>query len=63
MTNLYVPGCVADLNHDGNLNYSDTSFFIRLFLARDLNADLNRDSEFDFYDLAYFLEAFSTGCP
>lgn len=60
---LAVPGCDADLNHDGSLDFFDVLLFLNLFDAEDPQADLAPDGEFDFFDVQAFLQVFAGGCP
>lgn len=55
--------CAADLNLDGELDFFDISFFLKLYLQSDPNADLNEDHLFDFFDISLFLTEFTAGCP
>lgn len=56
------PGCTADLNKDGDVNFFDISFFLKAFAERDEAADLNNDGNTDFFDLSSFINAYSIGC-
>ena len=57
------PPCVADLTHDGVLNFFDISAFLSLFSAQDPLADFTNDGSFNFFDVSAFLQAFAAGCP
>ncbi len=58
-----VPGCEADLNGDGELNFFDVSAFLGAFAAMDPAADINGDGLYNFFDVSAFLAAFAAGCP
>ncbi|MCL4220644.1 MAG: VCBS repeat-containing protein [Phycisphaerales bacterium] len=58
------PPCVADFNHDGQLNFFDAAGFLSAFSNQLPQADLAPPTgEFNFFDVAAFLAAFSAGCP
>jgi hypothetical protein len=58
-----APGCEADINGDGELNFFDVSAFLSAFAMMDPVADFNNDGEFNFFDVSSFIASFSTGCP
>jgi len=58
-----APGCEADINGDGELNFFDVSAFLSAFAMMDSVADFNNDGEFNFFDVSSFIASFSTGCP
>ncbi|MDF1809507.1 MAG: GC-type dockerin domain-anchored protein [Phycisphaerales bacterium] len=58
-----APGCEADINDDGELNFFDVSAFLSAFAMMDPVADFNNDGEFNFFDVSSFIASFSTGCP
>lgn len=60
---LQMPGCPADLNGDGKLDFFDVSAFLVAYNAMDPLADFTGDGSFDFFDVSAFLSAFSAGCP
>jgi hypothetical protein len=57
------PGCPADLNGDGALDFFDVSAFLSLYNGMDPAADFNGDGMFNFFDVSAFLNAFNAGCP
>lgn len=58
-----TPGCPADLNGDGALDFFDVSGFLSAYNAMDPSADFDGNGSFDFFDVSAFLSAFSAGCP
>ena len=58
-----TPGCEADFNGDGVLNFFDVSSFIVLYSNGDAAADLNHDDRLSFFDVSRFLELYQAGCP
>ena len=58
-----VPGCPADLNSDGVLDFFDVSAFLSAYSSMDPLADFDGNGVFDFFDVSAFLSAFSAGCP
>lgn len=61
--NFSVDFCLADLNSDGTLNFSDISAFITALTSDDPSADFDGDGELNFFDVSAFLSAFGAGCP
>lgn len=57
------PGCRADMNADGTLDFFDVMMFLQLFSDHDARADFTGDALFDFFDAALFLQELSNGCP
>jgi hypothetical protein len=55
--------CPADINIDGQLDFSDISVFLAAFTAGDPAADLNGDTFNDFVDISLFLTSFTSACP
>jgi hypothetical protein len=55
--------CLADLNHDGSLDFFDVSLFLKAYGSSDLSVDFNHDGLLNFFDVSAFLDRFSTGCP
>lgn len=58
-----APGCPADLNADGSLNFFDISSFVTLYNAQDPAADLDNNGLFTFFDLSTYLNLYGAGCP
>jgi cytochrome c peroxidase len=58
-----TPGCQADLNGDGDLNFFDVSAFLAAYSDEDSTADFDGNGEFNFFDVSDFLNVFSLGCP
>jgi hypothetical protein len=56
------PGCPADFNGDGLLDFFDVADFLDAFSAQDPSADLTGDGLFDFFDAQEFLGLFAAGC-
>ncbi|QOI99363.1 MAG: EF-hand domain-containing protein [Phycisphaeraceae bacterium] len=56
------PGCPADFNGDGFLDFFDLDAFVEAFENGDPSADFNDDGFLDFFDLDAFVEAFEAGC-
>ncbi|MFG0245014.1 MAG: GC-type dockerin domain-anchored protein [Phycisphaerales bacterium JB052] len=57
------PGCEADLNEDGELNFFDVSAFLKAYAANDTSADFNGDGSYNFFDVSAFLTEYLAGCP
>ena len=55
--------CLADLNADGVIDFSDINLFTAAFQTGDPAADLSGDGSVGFEDLNLFVAAFSAGCP
>ncbi len=53
--------CAADVNRDGEIDFSDVEAYVGLYVAGDVLADWNRDGEVDFSDLELFVAAYTTG--
>lgn len=60
---MLVHGCLADVNHDGTLNFFDVQTFLNWFASGDLRADFIADGTLNFFDVQRFLALFSAGCP
>lgn len=58
-----IPGCTADLDGNGELDFFDVSAFLDAFGAGDPVADFDNNGEFDFFDVSAFLDEFGSGCP
>lgn len=54
--------CVADLDDDGIVDFSDYLAYLSLFDAQDPAADLTGDGMVDFSDYLGFIDAYSGGC-
>ena len=57
------PGCPADLNSDGTVNFFDVSAFLNAYNAMDPLADFTGDGSYDFFDVSAFLSNYNAGCP
>lgn len=57
------PGCPADLNGDGTLNFFDVSAFLVAFQSQAPAGDFNSDGAYNFFDVSAFLTSFNAGCP
>lgn len=57
------PGCLADFNNDGQLDFFDVSEFLLGFISMEPVSDLNGDGLFNFFDVSIFLVAYKDGCP
>ncbi len=58
------PGCPADLNGDGVLNFFDLAGYLDLYNAGDPGADLVAPfGVLNFFDLAAYLDLYNAGCP
>lgn len=57
-----VSTCLADLNGDGLVDFSDYLEFLNLYDAQDLRADFNQDGLVDFSDYLEFLNHYDAGC-
>ena len=57
-----APGCIADFNLDGFVDFSDFDDFVTLFEAGSPAADSNNDGFIDFTDFDAFVGAFEAGC-
>lgn len=57
------PGCLADFNNDGQLDFFDVSEFLLGFISMEPVSDLNGDGLFNFFDVSVFLVAHKNGCP
>jgi hypothetical protein len=54
--------CVADLNADTTVDFSDVNRVLSAFGTNDAEADANGDGVVDFGDLSIVLGAFGEGC-
>lgn len=57
-----TPGCVADFNLDGFVDYTDFDDFVTLFEAGSAASDTNNDGFLDFTDFDAFVASFEAGC-
>ena len=57
------PGCAADLNGDGVLDFFDVTLFLQAYLDADPSVDFDGDGSLTFYDVSRFLVAYGQGCP
>lgn len=55
--------CVADLTHDGVLDFFDVAAYLDALSLGHAEADLTGDGVLDFFDVAAFLNLFALGCP
>ncbi|MFG0314828.1 MAG: GC-type dockerin domain-anchored protein, partial [Phycisphaerales bacterium] len=55
--------CLADINLDGQVDFFDTSEFVKWFQRGRYEADLNGDGELDFFDVTAFIVGYQQGCP
>ena len=63
-TQLYIgQSCLADLDLDGDVNFSDISLFISMFRASHPETDFNKDGLFNFLDISIFIASVGTGGP
>lgn len=58
-----VPGCPADFNRDGQVDFFDYLDFADAFANETRQADFNRDGQVDFFDYLDFVSAFAGECP
>lgn len=59
-----APGCPADLDGNGQINFFDLSAYLDLFNAQDPDADLAEPfGAFNFFDLSAYLDLYNAGCP
>lgn len=56
------PECLADLNFDGQVDFSDFLVFVDAYSQGSLVADFNRDGLIDFQDYLEFLSRYDAGC-
>jgi hypothetical protein len=63
---VVAPGCVADFNNDGFIDFFDYSNFVDCFEGGECpdgrSGDANSDGFADFFDYIEFVEAFESGC-
>lgn len=57
------PGCVADIDGSGSLNFFDVTGFLALFNQQDPAADWDNNGTLNFFDVTGYLAAFNQGCP
>ncbi len=58
------PGCPADINGDGLLNFFDLAGYLDLYNTGDPAADLAAPfGVINFFDLAAYLDLYNAGCP
>lgn len=60
---MLVHGCLADVNHDGSLNFFDVQTYLNWFATGDMRADFIADGTLNFFDVQRFLALFAAGCP
>ncbi|MCC5823669.1 MAG: serine hydrolase [Phycisphaerales bacterium] len=61
---VVTPGCVADFDGNGVLNFFDFAAFIAAYNAQDPAADLAPPfGVWNFFDVAAFIDAYNAGCP
>lgn len=58
-----IPGCRADLDGNGELDFFDVSAFLDAFGSGDPVADFDDNGAYDFFDVSAFLDEFGSGCP
>ena len=60
------PGCLADFNRDGFVDFFDYGSFVDCYEEQacppGTSADANQDGFVDFFDFAFFVGVFETGC-
>ncbi len=57
------PTCLADLNGDGSVDFTDIQLFLDAFAQREGLGDWDNDGHFSFYDVLQYLAAYESGCP
>ncbi len=61
-----APGCIADFNFDGAVDFFDYDDFVRCFEGGNCppgrDPDFNGDNALDFFDYDYFVNLFEIGC-
>jgi hypothetical protein len=58
------PGCPADIDGNGVLNFFDLSDFIAAYNAQDASADIAAPfGVFNFFDISAYISLYNTGCP
>lgn len=61
-----APGCVADFNFDGAVDFFDYDDYVRCFEGQACppgrDPDINGDITVDFFDYDYFVQLFEAGC-
>ncbi|MEK6703845.1 MAG: beta-propeller fold lactonase family protein [Planctomycetota bacterium] len=61
-----APGCIADFNFDGAVDFFDYDDYVRCFEGQACppgrDPDFNGDNALDFFDYDYFVQLFETGC-
>lgn len=60
--NYYCDNCLADTNHDGQLDLDDYFLFFNWWDASDPRADVNHDGVLDLNDFFAFFNAWDSGC-
>jgi len=56
-----TPACLADFNHDSDINLDDVDLFVNGWLEGCPSTDINLDGIVDFQDLDQFFDAFQKG--
>ncbi|MCC6678608.1 MAG: hypothetical protein IT436_15855 [Phycisphaerales bacterium] len=59
---LVFPTCLADLNGDGLVDFSDYLEFLNFYDSQDPRVDFNQDGLVDFSDYLEFLNLYDAGC-
>ena len=59
----YSPGCYADCDCSGTLNFFDFLCFQNAFAGSETYADCDKSSTLDFFDFLCFQNQFAFGCP
>lgn len=57
------PPCIADVDDDGLVDFSDYLLFLDLYRSGDPRADLTADGDIDRSDWLMFFGVYSAGCP
>jgi len=57
------PGCVADFDGNGLLNFFDVSMFITAFVAMNPDADIDGNGLWNFFDVSMYIDLYLAGCP
>ncbi|MCC6677672.1 MAG: hypothetical protein IT436_11055 [Phycisphaerales bacterium] len=59
---LTFPGCLADLNVDGQVDFSDYLEFLNYYDRADPRVDFSGDGQVDFVDYLEYLNLYEAGC-
>ena len=54
--------CVADVNQDGILDFSDMQMYLNWYSVQDARSDMNCDGLYDFFDVQIFWGLYAAGC-